>query len=127
MYDLYLQRVCLYFLQVHSLALKEEKHISQYQTGKYSTERKQENWYCVKISMTNTEPSRYNLKNKMDCNYKPKLQMSKDTSASRHTWGKKYRARGILLPLINASLIKIATIKFREGVIPKKYKLLTFP
>jgi hypothetical protein len=40
---------------------------------------------------------------------------------------KKYRARDILLAPINASLIKIATIKFREGVIPKKYKLLTFP
>jgi hypothetical protein len=52
-YDLYLQRVCLYFLQVHSLTLKEEKHINQYQIGKCSIERKQKSRHCIKISMTN--------------------------------------------------------------------------
>jgi hypothetical protein len=80
MYDLYLQRVCLYFLPVHSLALKE-KHIRRYQIAKYSIDRKQENGHCIKISMTNTESSRYNLKNKKDSDYKTKLQMSKGTSA----------------------------------------------
>ena len=46
MHDLYLQRVCLYFLQEHSLAYKVKK--STKVGTKYSIESKQKDWHYIK-------------------------------------------------------------------------------
>jgi len=76
MHDLYLQRVCLYFLQEHSLAYKVKKKKRTHKlVPNIALKVSKKIGITLRISMTIIY-RRYNLRHQMVLVYSTKLQMS---------------------------------------------------
>jgi len=75
MHDLYLQRVCLYFLQEHSLAYKVKKKRTHKLVPNIALKVSKKIGITLRISMTIIY-RRYNLRHRMGLDYSTKLQMT---------------------------------------------------